>query len=51
MGNLDLDKRPDWPTYRADSNYQRMRIDVESYAGPEAHRTRYLALEAATAKP
>ncbi|SPE34963.1 Carboxylesterase (fragment) [Candidatus Sulfopaludibacter sp. SbA6] len=42
---------PEWPTYRADSNYQRMRIDVESHAEPEAHRTRYLALDGATARP
>jgi para-nitrobenzyl esterase len=34
-----------WPEYRADS-YQRMRIDVESHAEPEAHRDRYLALDA-----
>jgi len=40
---------PDWPAYRADNNYQRMRIDVKSQAEPEAHRDRYLALEAATA--
>ena len=41
---------PDWPEYRADNNYQRMRIDVESHAEPEAHRDRYLALDEATAK-
>jgi para-nitrobenzyl esterase len=40
---------PDWPAYRADDNYQRMRIDVKSQAGPEADRDRYLALDAATA--
>ena len=38
---------PEWPTYRADSHYQRMRIDVKSQAGPEGDRDRYLALEAA----
>ena len=41
---------PDWPAYRVENNYQRMRIDVESHAGPEVHRDRYLALDAATAK-
>ncbi len=42
---------PEWPAYRADNNYQRMRIDVESHAGPEPYRARYLALDAAAAKP
>lgn len=50
-GNPNGPGLPEWPTYRADSNYQRMRIDVESHAGPEVHRTRYLALDAATARP
>jgi para-nitrobenzyl esterase len=36
----------DWPAYRPDTNYQRMRIDVKSQAEPEAHRDRYLALDA-----
>jgi len=50
-GNPNGPGLPEWPTYRADTNYQRMRIDVESHAGPEAHRDRYLALDAATARP
>jgi len=41
---------PNWPAYRADDHYQRMRIDVKSQAGPEGDRERYLALEAATAR-
>ena len=40
---------PNWPAYRDDSNYQRMRIDVKSQVEPEGDRDRYLALEAATA--
>ncbi len=40
---------PDWPAYRTDNQYQRMRIDVKSHAEPEGDRDRYLALEAATA--
>lgn len=40
---------PQWPAYRTDNNYQRMRIDVESHAEPEAHRGRYVALDAAPA--
>ena len=38
----------EWPAYRADNDYRRMRIDVESHAEAEAHRDRYLALDAAT---
>jgi para-nitrobenzyl esterase len=41
---------PNWPAYRADDRYQRMRIDVKSQAEPEGDRDRYLALEAATAR-
>ena len=41
---------PNWPAYRADDGYQRMRIDVKSKAEPEADRKRYLAIEAATTK-
>jgi para-nitrobenzyl esterase len=50
-GNPNGPGLPEWPTYRADSNYQRMRIDVKSHAEPEAQRARYLALDAATARP
>jgi para-nitrobenzyl esterase len=39
---------PNWPAYRADDGYQRMRIDVKSQAEPEGDRERYLALDAAT---
>ena len=48
-GNPNGPGLPEWPAYRADNNYQRMRIDVESHAEPEAHRDRYLALDAAIA--
>jgi para-nitrobenzyl esterase len=41
---------PNWPAYSA-GNCQLMRIDVESRAEPEPHRDRYLAIEAALAKP
>jgi para-nitrobenzyl esterase len=50
-GNPNGSGLPEWPAYRADSNYQRMRIDVESQAGPEVYRARYLAVDAATSKP
>jgi para-nitrobenzyl esterase len=42
---------PDWPAYSAAGNYQLMKIDVESRAETEPHRDRYLAIDAATAKP
>ncbi len=45
-GNPNGSGLPSWPTYRPETNYQRMRIDVKSEAEPEAHRDRYLALDA-----
>jgi para-nitrobenzyl esterase len=48
-GNPNASGLPDWPDYRADSHYQRMRLDVKSQAEPEGDRDRYLALEAAMA--
>ena len=47
-GNPNGAGLPNWPAYRADNNYQRMRIDVKSQAESETDRGRYLALEAAT---
>jgi para-nitrobenzyl esterase len=47
-GNPNGPGLPNWPAYRADNNYQRMRIDAKSQVEPEADRDRYLALEAAT---
>ena len=48
-GNPNGPGVPNWPAYRADNNYQRMRIDAKSQAEPEVDRARYLALDAATA--
>jgi para-nitrobenzyl esterase len=50
-GNPNGPGLTEWPAYRADSKYQRMRIDVESRAEPEIDRTRYLALDAAMGRP
>jgi para-nitrobenzyl esterase len=50
-GNPNGSGLPDWPAYRSDSLYQRMRIDMKCQAEPEAHRDRYVALETAMAKP
>jgi para-nitrobenzyl esterase len=44
-GNPNGPGLSDWPAYRPDTNYQRMRIDAKSRAEPEAHRDRYLALD------
>jgi len=46
-GNPNGPGLPEWQTYRPDNNYQRMRIDVESHGEVEAHRDRYVALDAA----
>ena len=42
---------PNWPAYRSESNFQRMRLDVDSRAETESHRARYLALDALYGKP
>ena len=49
-GNPNGAGLPEWPAYRADNNYQRMRIDVTSKAQAETDRNRYLALDAAAAQ-
>jgi len=36
----------EWPVYKADAGYQRLRIDVKCQAEPESDRGRYLALDA-----
>ena len=45
-GNPNGSGIPEWPAYRPDTGYQRMRIDVASHAEPESHRDRYVALDA-----
>ena len=50
-GNPNGAGLPEWPAYRAESNYQRLRIDAQTHAEPEANRARYLALDAAAARP
>ena len=49
-GNPNGAGLPEWPAYTSGS-FQRMRLDVESHAGPEPHRDRYVALDAASTKP
>jgi para-nitrobenzyl esterase len=50
-GNPNGPGLPDWPTYNSDTNFQRMRLDVDSRSEAEPHRDRYLALDAVFAKP
>jgi para-nitrobenzyl esterase len=45
-GNPNGPGLPEWPAYSSGDGYQRMRIDAQSHAEPEAHRDRYLALDA-----
>ncbi len=42
---------PNWPAYSTETNYQRMRLDVEPRAEPEPQRARYLALDQTYARP
>jgi para-nitrobenzyl esterase len=44
-GNPNGEGLPEWPAYRADDGYLRMRIDVQSKAGPEPDRSRYEVLD------
>ncbi len=50
-GNPNGAGLPNWPAYTAQTNYQRMRIDVNSRAEPEPERARYLVLEELLARP
>jgi para-nitrobenzyl esterase len=45
-GNPNGPGLPEWPTYSAATTFQRLRIDVKTFAEPESNRDRYLALEA-----
>jgi len=50
-GNPNGPGLPEWPTYESGTNFERMRLDVESHAEPEPHRDRYLALDSLNARP
>jgi para-nitrobenzyl esterase len=40
---------PKWPQYKTDDGWQLMHLDVNSQAGPDQHRDRYLFLQSAWA--
>jgi para-nitrobenzyl esterase len=44
-GNPNGPGLPNWPAYATNTNFERMRLDVDSRAEPEPHRDRYLALD------
>ncbi len=50
-GNPNGPGLPNWPAYKSDTNFQRMRLDVNCRVEPEPHRDRYVALDALYAKP
>ena len=50
-GNPNGPGLTNWPAYASNTNFQRMRLDVDSRAEAEPHRDRYLALDALNAKP
>jgi para-nitrobenzyl esterase len=50
-GNPNGPGLPKWPAYTSDTNFQRMRLDVDSRVETEPHRDRYLVLDALYAKP
>jgi para-nitrobenzyl esterase len=50
-GNPNGPGLANWPAYTNNTNFQRMRLDVDSRVGAEPHRDRYLALDALNAKP
>jgi para-nitrobenzyl esterase len=50
-GNPNGPGLPEWPSYKAESNFLRMRLDIESRMELEPHRDRFLALEAVSTRP
>jgi para-nitrobenzyl esterase len=50
-GNPNGPGLPNWPAYDSATNFQRMRLDVDSRSEAEPHRDRYLALDAVNATP
>lgn len=49
-GNPNGGGAPDWPQYNAGDGWQLMHLDVNSEAGPDQHRDRYLFLQSVWGK-
>lgn len=49
-GNPNGANVPEWPQYNQGNGWQLMHLDVNSAAGPDEHRARYLFLQSAWAK-
>jgi len=49
-GNPNGGGAPDWPQYNAADNWELMHLDVDSKAGPDEHRDRYLFLQSVWVK-
>ncbi len=50
-GNPNGPDLPNWPAYDSRTGYRLLRLDVDSRVEPEPHRERYVALDAASARP
>src|SRR5215471_18366936 len=50
-GNPNGPRLPNWPAYNNKTNFERMRLDVNSVAEREPLRERYLALDALSSNP
>jgi len=50
-GNPNGPGLPNWPAYTSETNFQRMRLDVDSRVETETHRDRYLVLDQIYARP
>ena len=49
-GNPNGGDAPNWPQYDAADNWQIMHLDVDSHAGPDPYRERYLFLQSVWSK-
>jgi para-nitrobenzyl esterase len=49
-GNPNGEGAPEWPQYNASDGWQLMHLNVDSKAGPDLHRDRYLFLQSAWTK-
>jgi para-nitrobenzyl esterase len=50
-GNPNGGDAPNWPQYDAAGNWQILHLDVDTHAGPDPYRERYLFLQSEWSKP